>query len=312
MNTPEIKALLTVLAILLIASLAALVLRKLLPGHMADDEFENLKDRIVSWWWMVGILAACFAIGGSATVWLCAFLSFMALREFMTVIHTRPGDHWAMGLSFFLFLPLQYLLVGYNQPDIYLMVIPALALLALPISIVLAGETTDYLQRATKIQWGLMICVYSLSHLPALLTLDLPNETVAGQQLLIFYLIVVQGSDVLQYVWGKWKGRRKLAPAISPSKTWEGLIGGVVCASLLGACLWWLTPFSVAQALLIALVCCVMGFLGGLVMSAIKREHQVKDWGHSISGHGGVLDRLDSICFSAPVFYHLVRMGWAG
>jgi phosphatidate cytidylyltransferase len=124
-------------------------------------------------------------------------------------------------------------------------------------------------------------------------------------------VIVVQGSDVLQYVWGKLFGRHKVAPRLSPSKTWEGLVGGVASATLLGAAINWITPFSLPQAAGMALVIAICGFFGGLVMSAIKRDRGVKDWGQMIEGHGGFLDRLDSVCFSAPVFFHLTRFFYA-
>ena len=115
---------------------------------------------------------------------------------------------------------------------------------------------------------------------------------------------------MLQYIWGKLFGKHLVAPELSPSKTWEGLIGGVGSATLLGAGLYWATPFKPWQAALLALLICVMGFLGGLVMSAIKRDRGVKDWGTMIEGHGGMLDRLDSIVFAAPIFFHVVRYFW--
>jgi phosphatidate cytidylyltransferase len=146
---------------------------------------------------------------------------------------------------------------------------------------------------------------------PALLTLPIPGYEGRGLLLIAFLVLVVQSSDVLQYVFGKLYGQTKLAPNLSPSKTWEGLVGGVAAASLIGAALWWITPFAIWQALLMALVICVMGFLGGLVMSAIKRDRGVKDWGHMIEGHGGVLDRLDSVVFAAPIFFHLTRYFFA-
>jgi phosphatidate cytidylyltransferase len=156
-----------------------------------------------------------------------------------------------------------------------------------------------------------MICVFCVSHIPALLTLDIPGF--AGKQLLLvaFLVIVVQGSDVLQYVFGKLFGRHKVAPSVSPSKTWEGLLGGVAAATGLGAALSWITPFSTLQAAGFAFVACLMGFVGGLVFSAIKRDRGVKDWGRMIEGHGGMLDRLDSVIFAAPIFFHLTRF-WFG
>jgi phosphatidate cytidylyltransferase len=80
---------------------------------------------------------------------------------------------------------------------------------------------------------------------------------------------------------------------------------------LVGMGLFWITPFTVAQAALMSLVIVLMGFFGGLVMSAIKRDRQIKDWGHLIAGHGGFIDRLDSVIFSAPIFFHLTRYGWS-
>ena len=125
-----------------------------------------------------------------------------------------------------------------------------------------------------------------------------------------FLIFVVELSDVLQYVFGKLFGKHPISPNLSPSKTIEGFIGGVFSASLVGACLWWITPFSFIQAGLISLMITLLGFLGGLVMSAIKRDKGVKDWGKLIDGHGGVLDRLDSVCFAAPIFFHIVRYYW--
>jgi phosphatidate cytidylyltransferase len=161
------------------------------------------------------------------------------------------------------------------------------------------------------VQWAVMICVYCVSHVPALLTLPIPGFEDRNLLLIAFLVIVVQGSDVLQYVWGKMLGKTKIAPQLSPSKTVEGFVGGVASATALGALLWWITPYgSPWKAGLIALVISLMGFLGGLVMSAIKRDRKIKDWGHMIQGHGGMLDRLDSVVFAAPVFFHVTRYWW--
>ncbi|MDU5168968.1 MAG: phosphatidate cytidylyltransferase, partial [Haemophilus parainfluenzae] len=183
--------------------------------------------------------------------------------------------------------------------------------LFLPILSALLGDPAHFLDRSTKIQWALMISVFCISHIPALLTLDISGYEGKNLLLMIFLILVVQSSDVLQYVWGKLFGKRKIAPTLSPSKTVEGFVGGVLSASLLGMLLHWLTPFNAWQAFLMSLLICLMGFLGGLVMSAMKRSMGVKDWGNMISGHGGILDRMDSLCFSAPIFFHVVRYFWA-
>jgi phosphatidate cytidylyltransferase len=155
-----------------------------------------------------------------------------------------------------------------------------------------------------------MISVFCLSHVPALVDLAIPGYESRGVLLIAFLMIVVQLSDVLQYVWGKLLGRRKIAPRLSPSKTLEGLVGGILSATAIGAGLWWMTPFTPLEAAAMSLLITIMGFLGGLVMSAIKRDRGVKDWGHSIAGHGGFIDRLDSVIFSAPLFFHVTRYFW--
>jgi phosphatidate cytidylyltransferase len=193
---------------------------------------------------------------------------------------------------------------------LYSIFIPVYVSLLLPILVTTRGDTKDFMGRVAEVQWGLMICVFCLSHVPALITLQIPGFQDHVLLLIAFLILVVQSSDVLQYVWGKLLGRHQIAPQLSPSKTIEGTVGGIVCATLLGAALWWITPFAPWQAGLIALAINLMGFCGGLVMSAIKRDRGVKDWGWTIEGHGGVLDRLDSVIFAAPIFFHVTRYWW--
>ena len=175
----------------------------------------------------------------------------------------------------------------------------------------MTGDTEHFLERTATNQWGLMICVYFVSYVPALLMLRIPGYENQNAKLMFFLVLVVQLSDVLQYVWGKSMGRRPIAPSISPNKTWEGLAGGILCATAIGTALWWATPFSPVAAALMAFFLTIMGFAGGLILSAIKRDRGVKDYGSLIEGHGGVMDRIDSLCFAAPVFFHLTRFFYA-
>jgi phosphatidate cytidylyltransferase len=187
--------------------------------------------------------------------------------------------------------------------------IPVYAFLLLPVLQVLWGVTDGFLERAAKIQWGLMLAVFCVSHAPALLMLDLgPHKPI---YLLFFLITVVQLSDVLQYTVGKLFGRTKIAPHVSPSKTLEGFLGGGALAVLVGTGLWWITPFSPLQAAGMAAAIVLAGFFGGLVLSAVKRSLGAKDWGVMIEGHGGALDRMDSVTFAAPLFYHLVNYFFA-
>lgn len=166
-------------------------------------------------------------------------------------------------------------------------------------------------RRARRWAAGLLICVVCIAPIPALLILKIPGYEGRNVLLLVFLVLVAQASDVLQYVWGKWLGRHPIVPAISPAKTVEGFVGGVSCATLLGAGLWQITPFSMLQAATIALLITLLGFAGGLILSAQKRSRGIKDWSNLIRGHGGMLDRIDSLWLSAPVFFFVVWLGWA-
>jgi phosphatidate cytidylyltransferase len=297
-----------VLAALALASAIGFALER---RRGATPVIENLNARIKAWWIMVILIAIAFAFGKAGVIALFAFASFTALREFMTLTPTRRGDHYALAAVFFLVLPIQYWLVAIEWYGLYSIFIPVYAFLFLPIIAALRGDTSRFLERVAAVQWGLMICVFCVSHVPALLTLPIPAFEGRNILLIAFLILVVQASDVLQYVFGKLFGRRKVAPRLSPSKTWEGLLGGAGSATLIGALLWWVTPFSPLQAALVSGLIALMGFFGGLVMSAIKRDRGVKDWGHLIEGHGGVLDRLDSVIFAAPIYFHVIRYWWS-
>ncbi len=295
--------------VLLFATLVAEVLRWRLKGR-PSPVIDNLVARIRAWWLLAGLVGLAFLGGRVGVIVLFALISLLALREFITLTPTRRGDYWALLLAFYVALPMQYFLVYVDWYGLYTLLIPVYAFLMLPIMSALGGDTTQFLERTSKVQWGLMISVFCISHVPALINLEIPGFEGRNLLLIAFLVIVVQSSDVLQYVWGKLAGRHLIAPLLSPSKTVEGFVGGVLSATALGAALWWITPFTPWQAALLALVINLMGFLGGLVMSAIKRDRGVKDWGHTIEGHGGVLDRLDSVCFAAPVFFHFIRYWW--
>lgn len=263
--------------------------------------------RLRAWWLMMSVVTATFLLPDWATVILFGFVSFWALREFITLTPTRIADHRALFWVFFFFTPLQYLLVALRRDALYEVVLPVYAVLFVPARIAMAGDYRRFLERTAKIQCGLMVCVYCLSYAPALLNLRLASPQ-QNRELFFFFLLVVQLGDVMEYVWDKFLGRRVIAPAISRTKTWEGFLGGAASTTLLGAALWWATPFSQPwQAGGMSLLAVVMGYAGGLTMSAIKRDRGVRDYGTLIEGHGGILDRLDSTCFAAPVVYHVTE-----
>ena len=312
MTSPHLLWLLAgVGTILVLASIVGEVLRARLSSAGENPVIENLNARINAWWVMVICLALAFIAGKPGVVLLFALCSFAALREFLTLTTHNRADHWSLVACFFLILPLQYAFLATDWYGMYSIFIPVYAFLLLPVLSSLRGSTKDFLIRVSETQWALMICVYCASHVPALLYLQIPGFEGRNVILIAYLIFVVQLSDVLQYVWGKLIGRTKVAPTLSPSKTWEGLIGGTLSATAIGTALYWMTPFSPWEAAGICLLITIMGFFGGLVMSAIKRDRGIKDWGHLIAGHGGFLDRLDSVIFAAPIFFHVTRWVWS-
>ena len=294
-------------ALLAVASIISKVLGARAASESSRSVISNLEARVNAWWVMVAILAVAFTLGQTATLVLFGLASFFALREFITLTPTRPSDYRPLLLSFYILVPAQYALIGYDQYGMFAIFIPVYAFLLLPAVATFAADTTDFLERTAKIQWGVMITVYCISYAPALLMLDIAGYKGSNALLLFYLLLIVQLSDVLQYVFGKLFGKTKLAPQVSPSKTVEGLVGGGLSTTVIGGAMWWITPFTWQQSALMSFVIVVMGVLGGLTLSAVKRSLGAKDWGVMIEGHGGMLDRLDSVSFAAPVFFHLTR-----
>jgi phosphatidate cytidylyltransferase len=297
-----------VYAVLVVASITGAVLVR---RHGATAKLVNLNDRVRAWWVIVSVLAGAFLAGPVATIVVFALVSFWSLREFLSLTPTPVADHYAIAAAFYLFLPLQYWLLIDPWLAVFQIAIPVYAFLALPAIAMLAGDTRDFLARIAKVQWALMLAVYCLSYVPALLVLEVPGAPAGNFGLLAFLILVVQGSDVLQYIAGNLAGRRKLAASVSPSKTWEGLIFGGAAATLAGGALHWLTPFGFWGAVGMAAGLVIAGVLGGLVLSSVKRSLGAKDWGTMVEGHGGMLDRMDSLAFAAPIFFHVVNYLYA-
>lgn len=348
----------TVLGLLILAFFIGRVLKRQPESTANPAVVRTFNLRVRAWLLMCAMLILGFVAGYSVTLVMFGLVSFWALREFITMTPTRRGDHRALFWTFMLFTPLQYVLVAQGDSfyALYTVMIPVYASLFIPARIALAGDPKRFLERTAKIQAGLLICVYALSHAPAILTLNLtdsqkrpwpapavaptttlqaddgtpmpmpmsdvpanptpakpsiaaqtPQQLGSNAGVLFFFILLVQLNDVFQYGWGVLLGKHVIAPEINASRTWEGLIGGCLCTMLVGMILWWVTPFQVPEAAAIALIVALMGSAGGITMSAIKRDRGVKDFGTLVQGHAGVLDRIDSLCFAAPVFFHITR-----
>jgi phosphatidate cytidylyltransferase len=264
--------------------------------------------RVRVWWIFYALLLVAF-FSPALTVAIFGLMSFEALREFITLTPTRRADHRALFWTLIFFTPMQYIFVAYNYYALYSIFIPVYAFLFIPARVAMAGDYKRFLERVAKIQSGLLICVYCLSFAPALLYLDIADATIGAKpRLLFFFVTMALLSEAFQFIWSQLYGRHVIAPTINATRTWEGLVGGSASTALAGMVLWWATPFpQLWQAAFMAMVVAIMGFAGAMTMSAIKRDRGVRDYGTLVEGHGGVLDRIDAICFAAPVFYHITR-----
>ncbi len=315
-DTPTMLLLVVMLGVLTIAYLVSVVIRRRPDSTVNPAVVDAFNVRVRAWWLMFLILTAAFLMGREVTVALFFLLSFWALRGFVTLTPTRIGDHRTLFWVFFLIAPAQYALIAYDLYELHSIFIPVYAYLFIPARIALAGDSKRFLERAAKIQAALLFCVYALSYAPALLYLDYQQEPGQAARspagVLLFLIVIVHVGDIMHYVWSKLIGRRTIAPQINANRTWEGFFGGILTTTLIGTVLSTvITPFDWLEAAFMSLVTAVMGFAGGITMSAIKRDRGVKDYGTLVVGHAGILDRIDSLCFAAPVFYHLTRLLFA-
>ena len=261
-------------------------------------------------WVMSAVFWVGWALGETFATVLFGFVAFFALREFISLSPTRQGDHRSLVLAFFGVLPIQFALVIHRNFDLVTVFIPVYVFLAIPVVSALANDPERFLERNAKLQWGIMVCVYGISHVPALLLLKFPGYEGKNAFLVFFLVFVVQSCMLAQHLANRRWPRKASAPRVSKSFNWRTWALAVGVASLVGGVLGGLTPFQPGQAVAMALIACVSGSLGHLVMKALKRDRGITNWGRegkSITGATGLLDRVDALCFAAPIFFHSVR-----
>ena len=306
MNAPQLTigvsiALSGMLATLLFASAAQAGLARWQPERVRGE----LQARIRSWWWIAGAFAFVAMLSREVTIALVAFTSFAALREYFSIIPMRRCDRRVLAWAYAA-IPVQFLWAAIGWYGMFMVFIPVCLFLLLPMRTALNGETRGFLHAAGALHWGLMTCVFSLSHAAYLLALPAHVNPAGGNLGLLLYLALLTAlNDVAQYCAGKLLGQRKVVPRVSPGKTVEGLLGGIAVTTALATTLApLLTPFSPIESLGAGLLVALAGFLGDVVVSALKRDLGLKDSGTAIPGHGGVLDRVDSLTMTAPLFFH--------
>lgn len=291
-------------ALLIAASIATFILRRRAPGEATTE----LARRVMSWWFMITVFTIAIVTNRVVSTVFLGFVAYLALKEYLSLIPTRRVDRLIL-LFAYLAIPVQFVFAHWDSYGLFLTFIPVWMFLFFPMAMTLTGKTERFLRAVGTLSWGLMITVFSLSHTAMLLSAD---DSVAGPAggagLLLFLVALTQFNDVAQFATGKLFGRRKIIPAVSPKKTWEGFLGGLGATIILAAAAGpFLTPLPFYYAAAAGAMIAVAGFLGDVTISAFKRDLGVKDSGGLIPGHGGILDRVDSLTYSAPVFYHAMH-----
>ena len=296
-------ALAVILGVLVSASLVTRLLGWLKPD-MALDE---IRSRVRSWWIIAGLFGMALVLERGWALFFFAWVSYLALKEYLSLIPTRRADRRVL-LWAYMAIPLQYLWIGMEWYGMFVVFVPVFLFLAIPARMVLIGDTKGFLRAAGTLHWGAMITIFSIGHLAYLLVLpSTVNPNGAGPGLVLFLVVLTQLNDVSQFMWGKAVGRARVMPTVSPNKTWGGLLGGMATTVALAlACYRALTPLALHEAVAAGVMISVFGFVGDVVISAVKRDLGVKDCGALLPGHGGILDRLDSLTFTAPLFFHFV------
>ena len=301
-NFPQHSLMMVGILLIILMASSVIVWRK--NKYDITKDHSELVQRTNSWWWMIGLILCVFYFGKTATTVFFAFISFLALKEFYSIVPIRSVDRrlifWA-----YLSIPLQYYFAYIQWYGMFIITIPVYMFLLLPFRAVLIGETQGFIKANATIQWSLMLCVFGFSHIAYLANIDLINVKAGFTGLLFYIIFVTQFNDVSQYVSGKLFGKHKILPKVSPNKTWEGFIGGLIITMIISMILApFLTILTWQQGFFAGMLIAASGFIGDVVLSSVKRDLGIKDSGSLIPGHGGLLDRIDSLMYSIPLFFH--------
>jgi phosphatidate cytidylyltransferase len=225
----------------------------------------------------------------------------LALFEFYRLCFSDRSHSWLIGIGLTGFAAL---ILGTHWPGILVPTLLATLVCIISVPLLTRSLLEQSLRDGAMTLFGVLYLGLTLS------TLSMTRLLPLGEWLIFFLLLVTWASDTGAYLVGTLYGRHRLAPTISPKKTVEGLVGGLIGAIMAGyAARWWFLPeLSGLDCLVLAILLTITGLWGDLTESAMKRSVGMKDSGQILPGHGGMLDRLDSLLFTAPVFYYYVTM----
>ena len=292
-----------IVAVLIIST----IITKIMKQKNNSSGLKEVEMRIRSWWIMFIIFTFALIIHSTISLIFMALLCFLALKEYFSLIPFNRAHRLVLFWAY-MTIPIQFLLIYLGWYGMFIVFIPVYMFLLIPIQAIIVGETKNFLRSIATVQWGVMLMVFGLSHLAFLLVLPGREESVAGAGLVLFLVVLTQANDVAQFIWGKMLGKKKIIPKVSPNKTWAGFIGGVLTTTVLAVILAPLiTPFSLLASIIAGLYIGLTGFIGDVNISALKRDLNIKDTSAIIPGHGGILDRVDSLTYTAPLFFHFTR-----
>ena len=293
----------SILVILILSTLITYIMMKKNPSNGLTE----VMLRIKSWWFMFFIFTLALVIHSTISLIFMCILSFLALKEYFSLIPFNRSHRLVIFWAY-LSIPIQFLFIYFELYGMFIIFIPVYMFLLIPIQAIIVGDTKNFLHSISAVQWGMMLMVFGLSHLAFLLVLPGREDSTAGAGLVLFLVVLTQANDVAQFIWGKTLGKHKIVPKVSPNKTWEGFIGGVITTTLLSMILAPLiTPLTLFGSIIAGLYIGIMGFIGDVNISALKRDLNIKDTSALIPGHGGLLDRVDSLTYTAPLFFHFAR-----
>lgn len=292
---------------IVIVLIASTVITAVLKRRNPSNTLHEVELRIRSWWVMFIIFTIAIVVHSTISLIFLALLCFLALKEYFSLIPFNRAHRLVLFWAY-LAIPIQFLFIYFEQYGMFIIFIPVYMFLLIPIQAIFVGDTKNFLQSIASVQWGMMLMVFGLSHLAYLLVLPGKESSIIGAGLVLFLVVLTQANDVAQFLWGKLLGKRKIVPKVSPNKTWVGFIGGLVTTTILAVILApLLTPFSLLASIVSGLYIALMGFIGDVNISALKRDLAIKDTSSIIPGHGGILDRVDSLTYTAPLFLHFTR-----
>ena len=302
------EAYFTILGVLIVLSAIGTIIGNWLVSRAQGNEarLNNLRvvnSRVRASWPLLIVFAIAFCLGEAALLLFFAFASFFALREFIALTPTRRHDHVILIIAFYIAIPVQYILLGYEEIGLFSLFIPVYLFLTLPVVMALAKDTDRFLDRTALPSSPLSVFVtLSSSDAPAIATLNLTRFNSSGLLLMLYFLLVLYFADLFQIMASAiWGGKPTWS---NQYKTYKGIIIGSIGALIMGSALFWMTPFRAWQAPLMSLLIIVSGTLGALVMSSVKRSLGAVRLDTSMMLTRGALDRMEMLFFSAPVFYH--------